>query len=182
MGQASGLSRSGGAGTVRMGRCVRVEIGGLTMPESRRREEGLSGSESEDFTGLGLVAGRPEIVGGGSSRPSLALRVSWRAKSEACHHSRNLSAKMDVGRRIFRLERRLGYTLCVIVLGWKIDVVCPGLAPVPAGVGLGCNAIAIAWLSAILNLRIRVPTSHKNGEWNFEPSNRYARLKASREK
>lgn len=47
-------------------------------------------------------------MGGGRSRPSAALRESWRAKSDACHHSRNLSAKMEVGRRILRLERRRG--------------------------------------------------------------------------
>lgn len=52
--------------------------------------------------------GRPEIMGGGSSRPSIALRESWRAKSEACHHSRNLRANMDVGRRNLRLESKRG--------------------------------------------------------------------------
>ena len=54
------------------------------------------------------AASRPETTGGGSSRPSAALRESWRAKSDACHHSRNFSAKMEVGRRIFRLESRRG--------------------------------------------------------------------------
>ena len=52
--------------------------------------------------------GRPEIVGGGRSSPSAALRVSCRAKSEACHHSRNFKAKMEVGRRILRLDRSRG--------------------------------------------------------------------------
>lgn len=61
----------------------------------------------EDRGGEDLV-GSPEMIGGERSRPSAALRESWRAKSEACHHSRNLSAKMDVGRRILRLERRRG--------------------------------------------------------------------------
>ena len=58
--------------------------------------------------GGGAGAGRPEIMGGGRSRLSAALRESWRAKSEACHHSRNLSAKMEVGRRIFRLDSNRG--------------------------------------------------------------------------
>lgn len=51
---------------------------------------------------------RPEMTGGGSSSPSVALWLSCRAKSDACHHSRNLSAKMLVGRRNLRLERRRG--------------------------------------------------------------------------
>lgn len=52
--------------------------------------------------------GRPETIGGGSSSPSIALRESWRAKSDACHHSRNLRANIDVGRRNLKLESKRG--------------------------------------------------------------------------
>lgn len=67
-----------------------------------------AGCLDDDEPGLEFWGGRPEIRGGGSSRPSAALRESWRAKSEACHHSRNFSAKIEVGRRTLRLERRRG--------------------------------------------------------------------------
>ena len=62
---------------------------------------------SDVGNGGGLM-GRPEITGGGKSRPSAAFLESWRAKSDACHHSRNFRAKIDVGRRILRLERSRG--------------------------------------------------------------------------
>ena len=62
---------------------------------------------SDVGNGGGLV-GRPEMTGGGISRPSAAFLESWRAKSDACHHSRNFKAKMDVGRSILRLARRRG--------------------------------------------------------------------------
>lgn len=61
-----------------------------------------------EVQGNGDFSGRPEIMGGGSSRPSTAFRESWRAKSDACHHSRNLSANMEVGRRIRKLESKRG--------------------------------------------------------------------------
>ncbi len=64
--------------------------------------------EEEEFE---LLAGRSEVTGGGKSSPSAAFRDSCRAKSEACHHSKNLRAKMDVGRRILREVRRRGYTV-----------------------------------------------------------------------
>lgn len=64
--------------------------------------------DDDDEPSLEFFGRRPEIRGGGSSRPSAALRESWRAKSEACHHSRNFSAKMEVGRSTLRLERRRG--------------------------------------------------------------------------
>ena len=54
------------------------------------------------------TADKPAVTGGGRSSPSAAFFDSWRAKSEACHHSRNLSAKMEVGRRILRLDSRRG--------------------------------------------------------------------------
>lgn len=54
------------------------------------------------------MGGRPEMRGGGKSRPSAALRDNCREKSEACHHSRNLSANIEAGSRIFRLDKRRG--------------------------------------------------------------------------
>lgn len=41
----------------------------------------------------------PAATGAGRSRTSVALRASWREKSLACHHSRNLRAKMEAGRK-----------------------------------------------------------------------------------
>ena len=62
------------------------------------------------------------MTGGGRLRFSVAFRESCRAKSDACHHSRNLRAKMDVGRRRLRLERRRGMIAAEKVLGLKILV------------------------------------------------------------
>jgi len=159
---------------------VIVEIGGLPIPESRRSEDF---SEVLWVSDLGFVAfveaGSPEMIGGGSSKPSFAFLDICRAKSDACHHSRNLRAKIDVGSRIFRLDSSRGYTVCVIVLGLKMEVVWPGRAP---GAGFGWVARAIALLSAAFMRLILVPINHRNGEWNFDPSNRYARLNASSEK
>jgi hypothetical protein len=123
-----------GAGTVRMGRWVVVEMGGeVSRAESRREdfsleEEGFSAVEKvllllvllveeetlEDFGRVLLVLAAfaeglaPAMMGGGNSRPSWVFRESWRAKSELCHHSRNFNAKIDVGRRSLRLDRSWG--------------------------------------------------------------------------
>lgn len=114
-----------------MGRFVVVEIGAVVRGSLSASwfagvfsvggwvEEGVS-NVTPDFEGT-VDLGRPEIVGAGSSSPSAALRDNWRAKSEACHHSRNLRAKMEVGSRILRLESRRGYTVCVSVLGDSSD-------------------------------------------------------------
>lgn len=59
--------------------------------------------EDADEVGRG-----PEMTGGGNSSDSVALRDSWREKSEACHHSRNLRRKTLVGRRRRREDRRRG--------------------------------------------------------------------------
>jgi len=53
--------------------------------------EGVAGSNG---------AGSPATTGGGNSNPSAALRESCRAKSEACHHSRNLRENIEVGNSI----------------------------------------------------------------------------------
>ena len=62
------------------------------------------------------------MIGGGRSRPSAAFRDSCRAKSDACHHSRNLRAKIDVGRRILRLESNRGPIVIARVRGLKREV------------------------------------------------------------
>lgn len=111
--------------------------GGLAVVPLDLREEGREG-----FDGAG--AGRPDMIGGGSSSPSAALRESCRAKSEACHHSRNLSAKMEVGRRILRLDSRRGMMSAVIVRGWKRLFVWPGRAPGDGGAGGGFVASSMA--------------------------------------
>lgn len=128
IGQSS-LDSGGGGGTVRMGRKEMLDIGGDT---ALGRVEALGSSFSASSEPLvsesnvtpdfslptdGVGSGRPETIGGGSSSPSAAFRESWRAKSLACHHSRNFNAKMDVGSRIFRLDNILGYTECVSVRG-----------------------------------------------------------------
>jgi len=59
------------------------------------------------------------MTGGGRSRPSAAFLESCRAKSEACHHSKNFRANIEVGRRILRLERRRGYMTDAKVTGLK---------------------------------------------------------------
>lgn len=137
MGQ-SVLVSVGGGGTVRMGRRDVDEIGGdevallgaELVPAAGAAEAEvfslLLASEdpfvsvskvTPDFSLPALVgaaarvgAGTPDTVGGGNSMPSAAFRESCLAKSLACHHSRNLSAKMDVGSRILRLASRRGYT------------------------------------------------------------------------
>lgn len=67
--------------------------------------------------------------GGGSSIAAAVLAESWRAKSEACHHSRNLRKKMDVGRRILRLSRRRGRIRRARVVGERRERGVSGRAP-----------------------------------------------------
>lgn len=57
------------------------------------------------------------------------LADSCRAKSEACHHSRNLRKKMDVGRRILRLSRRRGRMRRARTVGERRDRDVNGGAP-----------------------------------------------------
>jgi hypothetical protein len=96
---------------VKMGRREVAAIGGFGGASVLESAVGLdvAGLEVVDGLELGFESEeRPEITGGGSSSPSVALRLSCRAKSEACHHSRNFRAKMLVGRRNLRLDRRRG--------------------------------------------------------------------------
>lgn len=148
-----------GKGTVRIGREVVIERGGRDLgeiggfvvmvggeeEEEEEKEEretvfllavlaiwdgsvGLDDAE-EGGESFGFGDGRPETSGGGRLRPSAALRESCRAKSDACHHSRNLRAKMEVGRRSFKLARRRGYIIVARVMGLRREFVWPGRLP-----------------------------------------------------
>ena len=169
-----------GGGTVRIGRCEVVEMGGeglgvrmgvssieglafevgwmgvkLGVVEERETvlstetpgaDDGLVlGEDETDGFDFEVGYGRPDMMGGGRLRPSVAFRDSCLAKSEACHHSRNLRANMEVGSRIFKLEKRFGTIVVAKIRGLKILVVWPGRAPGLLGEGTGgCAASAIA--------------------------------------
>lgn len=139
-----------------MGRFVVAEIGGFVFSFSSFSS---FASLSEDFSSAEGVAnvtpdleavveaaagvfGMPEMVGAGSSSPSAAFRESCLAKSDACHHSKNLRAKIEVGRRILRLESKRGYTVCVNVLGLNSDCEVDGFAPGKVGAGAAAAAMA----------------------------------------
>ena len=101
----------------------------------------LLGGRGPDLEGVGS----PDIMGGGRSSPSAAFRESCVAKSEACHHSRNLRAKMEVGRRILRLDRMRGKIVVARVRGLYKLLFWPGHAPGPEDEGTGgCIARAMA--------------------------------------
>lgn len=170
-----------GMGRVRMGRKVVEEIRGVGLGASAGEGIELTGwgggrtvwggEERETVLGCWVVGwevvdggksflegdGRPDMTGGGRSSPSAALRESWRAKSEACHHSRNLSAKMEVGRRILRLERRRGRIVVANVRGLKMLEVCGRPGRELADGVIGRDARAIARWSVSPRRRIRVP-------------------------
>lgn len=106
------LADAGLGDTVRMGSCVVADMGALRCEdvlEPRDCGFDVAGAEGVDCC---LVAERdlgiPETIGGGRSNPSVAFLVSCRAKSEACHHSRNFRAKMEAGRRNRNEERARG--------------------------------------------------------------------------
>ena len=129
-----------GFGTVNMGRYVVDEIGAGAFFSSVAAFSADFFSESATaFLRVPLI--RPEIIGGGSSRPSAAFRDSCLAKSDACHHSRNFSANIDVGSKNRREDRSLGPTTCVIVLALNMLFDWPGRA---AATGFGAVAAAIA--------------------------------------
>jgi len=106
------------------------------------------------------------------SSPSTAFLESCLAKSEACHHSRNFRANIEVGRRIFRLESSRGYTICIIVRGLKMLDPWPGRAPGLDEDGEGWVARVMARWSASLRRRIRVEISQRRGEECFVLSKR----------
>lgn len=118
----------GGVGTVRMGRRVVEDIiGSIRCCFSEDAVEGRCFSlVSTSF--LFVAGGREGNIGGGSSMFSAAFLDSCLAKSEACHHSRNFSAKMLVGRRIFSELNSLGCTLLAMFLGENMEPPSPGRA------------------------------------------------------
>jgi hypothetical protein len=131
----------GGVGTVRIGRSVVEDIGGSIrgVLSEDAVERGCFSSESTSFR---LVAGgRDGNIGGGSSIFSAAFLDNCRAKSEACHHSKNLSANMLVGSSIFSELNSLGCTLLAMFLGEKIDPPSPGRAG-PTFLGAVASSIA----------------------------------------
>lgn len=172
----------GGEGTVNMGRRVIEEIGGSmrwVLSEDEEVGRGFS-KASVGLDGCCLAeGGREGSIGGGRSIFSAAFRDNCRAKSEACHHSRNLRAKMLVGSNIFNELKSRGCTLRTRFLGESIDPPSPGRA---GPTFLGAVASSMALWSASPKRRILVPISHMNGEWYFVPSKRYAMLKTSSEK
>lgn len=74
----------------------------------------LSSGNGTTFTPLGKASipfsarGVGPCFGGGSSIAAFVFAESWRAKSEAYHHSRNLRKKIDVGRSSLSESRSFG--------------------------------------------------------------------------
>lgn len=116
----------GGVATVRMGRRDIEDIGGsIRCGCSEAEDNGLSVC----FSALGAVDdGNEGKTGGGSSMFSAAFLDNCLAKSLACHHSRNLRAKMLVGSRIFSELSRRGCTVRARFLGEKREPPSPGRA------------------------------------------------------
>jgi len=148
-----------GAGTVRMGSKEELEIGGSMRRVLSEVEVGRFKSPVVPFSEtlevvdccccfggpvsrVDVVFGRKGKIGGGRSIFSAAFLDNCLAKSEACHHSRNFSAKILVGNRILSEARSLGYTLLAIFLGLKIEPPSPGLAG-PIFAGAVANSIAL---------------------------------------
>lgn len=104
-------------GTVKIGRRDVEDMGGdaVTKLAFSSTVRGAFVSEEGDRR-----AGSPEMTGGGSSSPSDAFRESCRAKSEACHHSRNFRANIEVGSSILREESKCGTAIRVNVRGLKM--------------------------------------------------------------
>lgn len=120
MGHADATSESGGgSGTVKMGRYEVAEMGGWMRvraggpPDFKADlsvgDDGCcccfsveaavaaaAAAAAFRFSEGGVI---PAATGAGRSRTSVALRASWREKSLACHHSRNLRAKIEAGRK-----------------------------------------------------------------------------------
>lgn len=69
------------------------------------------------------------MAGGGSSIDAAVLAESCLAKSDACHHSRNLRKNMEVGRRIFSESRIGGRTRRVRAVAERRDEGVSGVEP-----------------------------------------------------
>lgn len=80
-----------------------VEIGGFVGSST---SDGCFSSDEDFDVVSGFVTGEGvyDIIGGGNSNPSVAFRDNCLAKSLACHHSRNFSAKILVGSNSFNPE------------------------------------------------------------------------------
>src|ERR1700753_1184942 len=116
-----------------MGNSVVLAIGGVALRCTSFSL--LMDFPSEPVTSIEGVldsvgAGSPVTTGGGNSNPSAALRDSCRAKSDACHHSRNLRAKIDVGSSILSEDASFGPATWVNVRLLKKELLWPGLAAV----------------------------------------------------
>ena len=106
----------------------------------------FSGAAEGRKTGLGGASTSPATTGGGKFRFSVAFLESCVAKSEACHHSRNLSAKIDVGSNSLSADSNFGITTLAMATGLKMLVLAAALVallPDPDG-GTGAMACAIA--------------------------------------
>lgn len=164
----------GGRGTVKIGSRLDDEIGGLESLDwvvaSLGDEEDLVGF-SAFSSGLAVDdggGGIPETKGAGRSSASVAFRLSCREKSLACHHSRNLRANMEVGRRNRKDESSCGYSVCGLKKPKRFE---PGRER--AGVlGLPCVISAIARKSDGLRRLIRDPIIQRNGDEYLVLSNR----------
>ena len=134
----------GGVGTVRIGRRVVEDMtGSMRGCFSDDEDVGRAFWEASRLTEISFEDGGKEgSIGGGNSMFSAALRDNWRAKSEACHHSRNLSAKILVGSRILSELSNRGVTLIAMFLGEKIEPPSPGLAG-PIFLGAVASSIAL---------------------------------------
>jgi len=125
-----------------MGRRDVEAIGGfsisLLLPPSPSWDVGLAVVPFSGGPGLTDSEGKPEMTGGGNSIPSAAFFDNCLAKSDACHHSKNLSAKILVGSKIFKLPSKRGPN----VLGLKIELT-PKLPPGAVGLGASNPTIAL---------------------------------------
>ena len=135
-GRSSGEAGGESGGIVEERETVFVVVAGLLAAEGGFRP---AVAVLGDFFG-----GRPEITGGGRSRPSAAFRDSCLAKSLACHHSKNFRAKMLVGKRNLKLDNNFGYSTRPIVAGFKILLFCPGRAPGLPAEDACCSASVMA--------------------------------------
>lgn len=124
-----------------MGNSDAAAIGGFSISF-----DSFSDPSSVFETGFFWLAGpnfkgredKPDMTGGGSSIPSAAFLDNCLAKSDACHHSKNLSANILVGSSIFRLPSNLS----PIILRLNM-LVTPRLLPDAPAFGSSRAAIAL---------------------------------------
>lgn len=135
----------GGEGTVSMGRRVEEDIGGSMRCGLSVRADGSYIFSETCFWLESIcfaVGGNEGRMGGGRSMFSAAFLDNWRAKSDACHHSRNLRANMLVGKRILRELNSRGCTVRARFRGEKSEPRSPGRAGLTL-VGAVASAMAL---------------------------------------